>query len=123
MLSCAAEGNTYAIAFADVADPAAVTAVLDAWRKAAASNLGSGVASIDDVAPVPALVPLPVPGMTPNVSAGRVHIEGRLPDGAAVVEQAVFFVHGLRIFQASVISPAPVDASLTPFFSALRLVP
>lgn len=116
MLSCSAGGNTYAIAFADVADPAAVTSGLDAWRQAATSNLGGA-------APVADLAASAVPGMTPNAKAGRVRIDGRLPDGATVVEQAMFFVHGLRIYQASVLGPTSSDAAATPFFSGLRLVP
>jgi hypothetical protein len=116
MLSCAAGGSTYAIAFADVADPGAVSPGLEAWRQGAASNLG--VAASAAVAE-----PMTVPGMTPNAAAGRLRIEGRLPDGAAVVEHAAFFVHGLRIYQASVIGPSPAEAALTPFFSSLKLVP
>ena len=45
--------------------------------------------------------------MTPNPAAIRLRVEGRLPDGKAVQEQAVFFVRGLRVYQASVIGSMP----------------
>ena len=114
MVSCVAEGNTFAVAYADVADPASLTGVLGAWRRAAADNLGGEVGILS---------PPVVAGMTPNANAGRLRIRGRLPGGGEVVEHASHFVHGLRIYQASVLGSAPADAAVDPFFAGLRLAP
>jgi hypothetical protein len=42
-------------------------------------------------------------GAPPNDQAGRIVVEGPLPDGAAVQEHAAFFVRGLRVYAATVI--------------------
>ena len=47
---------------------------------------------------------------------------GRRPDGSSVRQQAAFFAHGLRIYQASVLgSELPAEATET-FFLGLKLV-
>lgn len=111
MLACNAGGATFALAFADVADPARVGATLAELRATAASNL-------QDAAPRNA--PLQIKGMTPNEHAARVTIAGKLPDGAAVQEHAAFFTRGLRVYQATVIgaSPAPEVADI--FLAGLK---
>ena len=111
--SCTASGNTYSLAFADAASPGAAGA-LSAWRSQTARNV-SGRA-----------VPLPmrpVTGATPNPSAGLDRIEGRLPDGRAVVEHAAFFVKGARIYQAAIVGTGevPGQEALDNFFGAIRL--
>lgn len=112
MLVCGASGATYAVTFFDVAEPAAVTPALAALRGVAVANIG---------AERPAFTPAPVAGMTPNEQAAHLSARGRLPDGAAIEEQAVFFAKGLRVYQASIVGPGiPVDGA-EPFFSGLRL--
>ena len=65
--------------------------------------------------------PVQISGMTPNPQAARVSMTGRLPDGAAVQEQAAFFVKGLRVYQASIIgSTLAPDVTVT-FFAGLKL--
>ena len=67
------------------------------------------------------LADLQVPGMTPNPQSGRVHLEGRRPDGATLQEQAGFFAKGLRVYQATVLGKkVPLDAA-DAFFGGLRL--
>ena len=113
MLVCSADGATYAIAFADVQDPAGVTAALDELRSLAAGNIG---------APSQAASAVQVPGMTPNPGTARVEMAGRLPDGAPVEERAIFFSKGLRVYQASVVGRQLVPEAAEMFLSAPRLM-
>jgi len=62
-----------------------------------------------------------VPGMTPNAQAVRIAFDGRLPDGRATRERTVFFVKGMRVYQASVIGAKPSDEAVETFFSGLKL--
>ena len=111
MLVCSADDATWAVGFFDVADPGRVSATLAEWRSAAAGN-------VQGVSAPP--VPLQVRGMTPNEQAVRVLITGRLPDGAPVQEHAAFFVHGLRVYSASVIGAKPSPTAVEAFFNGLR---
>jgi hypothetical protein len=111
MASCAAGGSTYAIAFIDLRDPATVGGALEAFRDAAVANVGGAA---------PRVGALGVVGMTPNPQAVRLAITGRLPDGTAVQEYAAFFAKGLRVYQASVIGPAPAADAVETFISGLR---
>ena len=114
LLSCAAGGATYAIAFADVPVPAQVGPALAALHAQAGANVGAPPAALDDG---------PVAGMTPNPHAGRVALSGRLPDGAPVQVRAAFFAKGLRVYQASVVGADPDGDAVQTFFSALDLRP
>ena len=111
MLVCAAGDATFALSFVDVADPARVSATLAELRATAVSN----VQGRD-----PHLIALRISGMTPNEQARRVSVTGRLPDGAAVQEHAAFFVHGLRVYQATVIGANPAAQAVETFFAGLR---
>ena len=112
MVVCAAGGATYAITFVDVDAPARVGPTLAELRTLAARNIEGSPSD------TPAFQ---VPGMTPNPQAGRLTIAGRLPDGAPVQAQAVFFSKGLRVYQASVIGAVLPEAATQPFFSGLKL--
>jgi len=104
--ACSAGDATWAVAFADMGDAAAVAPALQQLRQAAARNLG-------ETAPAAAL---------PTV-AGRLRLEGQLPDGRAVQELLTVFARGTTVFQLSVIGPhldrLPADA-LDAFFASLR---
>ena len=112
MLVCSAAGITFAVSFLDVADPANVAPALSELRAAALSNIGGR-----EVHSAPALVS----GMTANTQAMQVSMTGRLPDGAVVQEQAVFFVKGLRIYQASAIGATLAPEAMSTFFAGLKL--
>ncbi len=111
MLVCSAGEATYAVSFFDVADPARVAVTLDEWRATAVRNV-QGQA--------PQFTPWQLKGMTPNDRTGRLTVSGRLPDGAPVQEHAVFFVHGLRVYSATVIGAKPVPQAIDTFFGGLR---
>jgi hypothetical protein len=112
MLVCSAGGATYALSFADLPEPVAVVPALAELRAVAVANIA---------APPSPLLDLRVPGMTPNVQAGRIAVSGRLPDGAAVQEQAAFFAKGLRVYQASVIGAHLGGEAAETFLTALKL--
>jgi hypothetical protein len=112
MLSCSAGAATYALAYADLADPAAVGPTLVALREQTAANIGAAPG---------APTGLQVAGMTPNPHAGRSAWSGRLPDGGAVQVQAAFFTKGLRVYQASVVGSAVGGEAVETYFAALDL--
>ena len=114
MATCAAGDSTYAVSYFDVADPATVTQALAALRVAAIENVG---------ATLPRITSLSLRGMTPNAEAARLGAEGRLPDGRAVLMHAVFFVKGLRIYQASVVGAMPAPEAVEPFLAGLTFLP
>jgi len=111
MLVCTAGEATYALSYFDVSDPALVSPSLVEWRALSLANVQAGV---------PATTPLPIRGATPNDQAGRVAVEGRLPDGVVVQEHAAFFVRGLRIYAATVIGTRPPPQAVESFFAGLK---
>ena len=113
MFACSAGAATYALAFADMADPARVTPALAELARAASANLQSSTSGLS--------APLRVPGMTPNDQAARWQIAGRLPDGRAVQEHAAFFAYGTRVYQATVLGERLDAEALDTFFGALRV--
>jgi len=112
LYACRAGDATWALAHADLVDPGRVGAALDELARAAQRNLASADASAQ---------PAAVPGMTPNPGARRWRVEGRLPDGRAVVETVVLFAHGTRVVQASVIAERADAAALATFVESLRV--
>lgn len=114
MLVCGDRGTTFALAFADMADPAAVTPALDELRAAAVGNVKAD--AVRETV-------LTVPGMTPNPRAARLRFDGRRPDGAAVQEQAAVFAFGLRVYQATVLAARLQEPEADTFFGALRVAP
>lgn len=112
MLACSADGATYALAYVDLPEPSAIGPALAELRGLAATNIGTvpGTSTV-----------LQVPGMTPHPQAARIALSGRLPDGAAVQEQAAFFARGLRVYQASVIGTRLRGDGAETFLAALKL--
>ena len=112
LISCSAGKATYAIAYAPLADPAKVTAALTQLRDAAAANIGAAPAVAS---------PWSLPGMTPHPLAQKLLVEGRGADGKAVREQAVFFVKGLRVYQATIVGTVIDAEAAETFFNGLKL--
>lgn len=117
LYACRAADATWAIAHADLADPARVSAALDELAQAAQRNVGS-VTATSRTSQTAA-----VPGMTPNPSARLWRIQGRLPDGRAVAETVMLFAHGTRVVQASVIAERADAPALATFVESLRVNP
>jgi hypothetical protein len=111
--ACEAEGLNFAVAHAELGDPARVTPALAEMAAALAANLQATEVRSE---------PLVVPGMTPNVQARRIRITGRLPAGAPVQEEAALFAHGTRAYQATVLGVRTQDAAQV-FLDSLRVAP
>jgi hypothetical protein len=112
LLACSADGHTFAIASADMADPARVDPALQALGATALANVQGRIDAVQ---------PAAVPGMTPYPSARRWQVSGRLPEGAAVREQVLVFARGLRVFQATVVGPRADDTLAKPFFDSIEV--
>jgi hypothetical protein len=113
--ACSAGGQTWGLAFAEVADPAHMGATLDALRSTAMANIGA-------TAPGQAS-PLAVPGATPNPSSGRIRLSGHLPTGEAVQMEVAVFSRGTKAFQATVLGARLADEQAQTFFASIRFVP
>lgn len=111
LLACDAQGLTFALAHADVGDPARVAPALAALAAALAANLEAQESRA---------APLQVPGMTPNANAIRIRLDGHLPDATPVREQAALFARGTHVFQAAVLGARP-DAAADTFIDSLRV--
>jgi hypothetical protein len=110
LLACSVDGHTFAVASADLGDPARVGPALQALAAAALANVDGTLEGEQ---------PAAVPGMTPHPGARRLQMSGRLPDGSAVREQVLVFALGMRVFQASVVGPQADDPRVRPFFDSI----
>ena len=111
MFACSASDMTFALTFADVADPTRIGPGLEALRQTAVLNIAGQA---------PSALPYELAGMTPHALAGRLVVSGRLPDGTVVQEHAAFFTRGLRLYQASVIGAHPTAAAVEGFFGGFK---
>lgn len=112
--ACKAGASTWALAIADLGDPALVAPALDELRAAAAQNLAAQQTRV---------LSLKVAGATPNPSSRRVELTGRMPDGRVAHEQLAVFTRGTFVFQATALGEA-LDAQATDtFFDNLRFAP
>ena len=112
--ACSAGGQTWAVAFTDVADPARVGPALVELRDSAMANIaGTGGT----------LVPWVMQGATPHPENRRLRLQGKLPDGTAVHEQVAVFAVGTKVFQATVLGAQLPDDALDSFFGSLRALP
>ncbi len=112
LTACTAGDQTWGLAFADMADPALVGPALEALQRAAAANLGAEGG---------ATKPFEPRGATPNAAAVHTRLAGRMPDGAAVAEEAAFFSRGTTVYQATVLGPTVPSEGAATFFDSLRL--
>lgn len=112
--ACEAAGWTWGLAHADIVDPSLLGAALSELRSGAAANIGAAAAEP---------LPLQVAGATPHQASARVPMVGRRPDGQALQMQIAVFVHGTRVFQATVLGERAAGEAATTFFSGLRFLP
>jgi hypothetical protein len=109
--ACSAGGQTWALAWADVTDPARVGPALRELRDAAAANIGAQTSSA---------LTLVVPGATPYADSIRLELDGQRADGQPVREQVALFARGTLVVQATALGAVlPEDAAAT-FFDSLR---
>jgi hypothetical protein len=112
LTACRAGDATWALAYANVGEPARVMPALLALRAASVANLG---------APAQRVGAMQVNGMTPNPQAERVRIEGKLPGGEAVTLESGFFAKGTWVFQATVMGAKSNSEAVATFFDNLKL--
>lgn len=112
LVACRAGNATWALAFADMTDPAKVTQALQDLRSANAGNLKGTPTVIGEMR---------LAGMSPNPQAQRVRVQGSLPAGEAVVLESGFFARGTRVYQATVMGQAIDAEALATFFDGLKL--
>ncbi len=109
--ACSAGGQTWALAHADLGDPAQVGAALAELLASAAANLGAEAAPGQ---------PLQVAGATPNPGSRRLRLAGRLPDGTPVDEEVAVFTYGTRVYQATALGKALTHEAAQTFIGSLR---
>jgi hypothetical protein len=108
---CTASGHTWALAFADVADPQQLGSALAALSRSAQANIAGHGASP---------LPLRVAGATPHPSSQHQRFAGQLPNGAAVRMQVAVFAHGTWVFQATAMGPDLPPEAAEVFMSSIR---
>jgi hypothetical protein len=109
--ACSAGDQTFALAMADMGDPARIGPALTELASSATANLGAGAA---------ASAPLQVAGATPHPAAVRSRLAGSLPDGQPAQMQVAVFTQGTHVFQATVLGTRlDADAADT-FFASIR---
>ncbi len=109
---CDTAGASWALAYVDVQDPAAVTDFLRTLSAAAQGNLG--------VAPAAGAEPAGVPGATPNAAGGRFRINGRLPDGQQAAERLLVFAKGTWAVQVTALGRHLTDDAASTFIDSVR---
>ena len=114
MLACTALGTTWGITSMPVPDDAAVAAALQALRAARPRNLDGRETEV---------APAALPGIAPRPEALRFTVAGKRPDGSEVVERAVVFAHGGRVFHAAALGGSPTAEALETFFENLKPPP
>ncbi|MBL8305754.1 MAG: hypothetical protein JNM33_03590 [Rubrivivax sp.] len=111
LLACDADGQTFALAVADLGDPARVEPALGELVAGAARNIGAPPASGRPQQP---------PGATPNAGNRRLSLQGRRPDGRPAHMALLVFTHGTAIFQATVLAETPGEGAADTFFASVR---
>ena len=113
MLTCQADGLTFAVSRAKLGDPAAVAPALAAMGQVALRNLDGHVL---------ASAPTQVPGMTPQAGALSWHLAGKRADGQPVQMRLAVFAHGTWVYQAAVVGVNLAPARTQPMFDSLAVV-
>jgi hypothetical protein len=114
MYACAVSQVSYALAFADMVDPALVTPALEELARSARAHLASSGAP-------GASSPLAVAGATPNPRSASWTLSGRLPDGRLVNERLALFAWGTRVYQATAVGERLDASALETFFASLKV--
>lgn len=110
--ACSAGGQTWGLAFADLADPGLTPAALEGLLQGMQENLGA-----TDLEERQALQ---VPGATPHPKARRVLLSGQRVDGQPMRAELATFVRGTLVFQATVLGAELPAEGVQTFFESLR---
>ena len=113
MLGCDAGGVTFAVAVADVGDPAQAAPVLALWQDLTLANMKAAPGSGQPLA-------LKIPGAAAGLPVARLQALGQRADGAAVSSQAAYFAQGAQLFQVVMYAPQIAPEVAETFFSSLK---
>lgn len=112
MLTCQAQGRTWALSYFTLPDVTLVGPVLSQWPEMVAGNLRQSTASADGVR-THDLGPIQVPRMTPSDHAHAWYFEAQRRDEGGQATpfgiQTWHFFHGMTVFQASVSGASPTS--------------
>jgi hypothetical protein len=111
---CDGAGATWAVAHADMVDPAAVAPALQMLTKSAHANLGASVGAAQAAL---------VAGSTPQANAGRYRFQGKGRDGRELDEAMLVFARGTVVFQVTALSPRLVNDDVEVFLASVRVGP
>ena len=116
LLGCDAAGATFAVAVADLGDPARAAPVLAQWQSLTLAHMkagpvGSGASQ---------RLPLKLPGAAAQPAAVRVVAQGQRADGTAVRGQAAYFAQGSQVFQAVIYATEITPEAAETFFSSFK---
>ncbi len=114
MLGCDAGDATFAVALADVGDPARTGEVLAQWQAVTLANMKATPGTTRTQA-------LRLPGLKAPAQAMLVSAEGRRADGTVVQGQAAYFADGGQVFQAVMYAGKANAEVAETFFSSLKL--
>lgn len=110
LLSCQADGATWALSYAHAGTVERRLSALPALRQALWANVQPGPKGPTPTSPPGSLSPLNVPGSTPHPSAGQGWMQGWRPVSATQTEpvsvRTWYFSKGLHVFQASLMQTA-----------------
>ena len=110
LLSCDTGGVTFALAVADVKNPAAVPRALAQWQIATLANMKA--------APATPAAAFKLPGLA---GAGvLIKATGQRANGQSVSSQAAYFVQGSQVFQAVIYADNVLPEVAQTFFSGLK---
>ncbi|MFM6992478.1 MAG: hypothetical protein ACKOWD_14615 [Rhodoferax sp.] len=117
LLSCSAQGSTYAISYASLPTGSDVAGALAHWRRATLAHVAAGKTE--------ALSPATGAALAMSQNFSGVRAAGTAPSGEALQMEAWWFARGLQVFQAVVytqgVSPQALSAMREPFFEGLQL--
>lgn len=120
MLGCDADGATFAVAVAELADAAQAAPVLAQWQALTLAHLKAGPAGAGAGPGATELRPLQVPGAAAKPAPVATQSLGQRADGRAVTAYAAYFAQGKQLFQVVLYADqARPDAAET-FFSSLK---
>lgn len=112
LYACDAGGQTFALALADVADPARVGTALAELAAASARNVGATLGEARPQQPR---------GATPHAGNLRYGFRGARPDGRPARVALLVFTHGTAVFQATVLGEGQADEAVETFFASMSV--
>ena len=107
LAQCEASGQSFALSWAEVGDPAQLSAALRQMRESLASKMSARRSESR---------PLHVPGMTPNSEARQQTLIGSQQQA-----QVAVFTRGQRVYQALMLGARPNAGAWDAFINSLRL--